>query len=215
MKKILLFALPLLAMIAVSCEKDSKTYSGPTKLVKEIYADGELYMSFEYNDDGTVSKLNVTGGSNYEIKYSGNEIIIDASNNVDSYKEILNLDVEGYVISDEDATYEYKNGYLSKKHYTDADEYIFYVWKNGNIYMDDTNLEYSGIKNITNYDFNIFAGCPTFIPYTRYKGVTSTNLAKKADDIYFEYKLDDDGAPIQMIANWRDNKSIYTITYVE
>lgn len=219
MKKILLFALPLLAIIAVSCEKDGKTYSGTTKLVKEIDFDGELLITFEYNSDGKVAKIHVDNDEHcYEFQYSDNTVVIVPDK---EERIVYTLDKDGYVISENDRQYEYENGYISKI-YEDGDICDTYIWKNGNIYPNDINVEYSNIENIINIELSIFLeiDCPHLF-YTRHKGLSSKNLVSAIDnDTTVKYKLDKDGAPVQMTIYNKDFKGeiyteIITITYVE
>ena len=141
MKKILLFALPLLAMIAVSCEKDNKTYSGTTKLVKEIYCNGNIILEFQYDESKRVCSYNdiISGEPDpirqYKYEYSNDEIRI-ISDDIYRYR----LDNQGYIVeihvddvrNPEDSwhsSYEYTNGNLTKL----GEEFVF-VWKNGNMY---------------------------------------------------------------------------------
>lgn len=178
MKKILLFALPLLAMIAVSCEKDNGQDGNPSglKLVKEIktsYNEGDYTInSFEYDRQGRMIKHTVTWYSDYAVddicyythKYSGNEIIStahDSDGDELTVKHMLND--EGYLVRHSVFDYEddfyyiltYKNGYVSsmKEHTSSGrEEQIDVEWKDGNVVEE--NVEYTDFVNVTNIEFS-------------------------------------------------------------
>lgn len=250
-------------MMAVSCEKD-KTYSGPTKRVKEIYLDEKLVYEFNYDVVDRINSYIEYGQSNtnrFSLRYSKNEISLGY--NFDNYSHgncVFKLDDDGYIIESKDNDsyqnnneYEYTNNYITKRngYYSK-----YFVWKNGNMYLNNEDaIEYSNIRNITNIDFNslyVLEGSSPLGLYIHYnffpliwkhKGLASRDLIKSATHSYglavgsgggptsctektsVEYRLDDDGAPIQIIINsncYYDDGSfkskdpqIYRITYVK
>lgn len=233
MKKILLFALPLLAMIAVSCEKDNYTYSGPTKLVKEIkiYSNPEEIgecLSFVYDDKGRLIRYYVDYQYIHTYTYSENTIV-EGSNDIYSSDYIYRLNNEGYITTlewadDHPITYFYRDGYLVKHCYFN-NEPTYYTWKNGNIVSKSNGwtYEYTNIENITNLDLGYFFVGPTEVVPFRWKGLHSKNLISRSilvdDNIEYtyEYTLDKDGAPIKikLFTNDLPDYIIITITYIE
>lgn len=237
MKKILLFALPLLAMIAVSCDKDNYTYSGPTKLVKEIkvYSNpGEIgaYMSFVYDDEGRLIRVYHDYLNNKFWAYTYSEKTIEEFSEESDLEPyiIYRLNNEGYIttleLDDDTITYFYRDGYLVKTRYSDYKS-EYYTWKNGNIVStsDGWTYEYTNIENITNLDLGYFLEGPTEVVPFRWKGLHSKNLISRSilvdDNIEYtsayEYTLDKDGAPIKikLFTDDRPDYIIITITYVE
>ncbi len=178
MKKILLFALPLLAVIAVSCEKGNGQNGNPSelKLVKEVknsFGKGDYTInSFEYDKQGRMIKQTVTYYSDYAVsemfyythKYSGNEIISTVHNTDGdelTVKHMLNDD--GYLVRHSVFDYQgdfyyiltYKNGYVSsmKQHTSSGrEQQIDVEWKDGNVVEE--NVEYADFVNVTNIEFS-------------------------------------------------------------
>lgn len=204
MKKILLFALPLLAMLAVSCEKDGRQ-NVTDKRVKEIwieYEDGEkeLIYSFTYDSEGRVMRSNHNNYLYETYTYADNAII--ATDDDGDGKTIYRLNNDGYLVKKEDhyssyngperlystTEYVYNNGYLSKEIYKSYDESGAveeestdeYFWKNGNRVIDYAETyEYSSIANLTNINLGYSLESGDDISYLKFKGTYSKNLLSK------------------------------------
>lgn len=128
MKRILLLALPLMAMCFASCEKDNgngKTSGTNTRFVKTIsgYGNdfsevfGELALNtveFEYDKSGRLSKVSLSGGKwadyeVYEYEYKDNEIMEKTFYRNDNESPYKDGDYTRYVLDDE--------GYLVQSEY--------------------------------------------------------------------------------------------------
>lgn len=160
MKKILLLALPLMAMCAVSCEKNDG--NDGQKLVKEIswLEDGRIpnQFVFEYDENARVINIAVlTGGitmENISITYNDDTITEKYSsinNNTgeweeDSYAICHYLNNDGYLFRSENVEngevsmstiYKYSGNQLKNVTYYDSDGIkqlsYEYEWQNGNI----------------------------------------------------------------------------------
>ncbi len=219
MKKILLFALPLLAMLAVSCEKDGRQ-NVTDKRVKEIwleYEDGEkeLVRSFTYDSEGRVIRTNDDEGVYETYTYADNAII--ATDDDGDGKTIYRLDNDGYLVKEDHYSsyngperlsstteYVYNKGYLSKAIYKNYDESGAveeestdeYFWKNGNLVIDYAETyEYSSIANLTNINLGYSLESGDDISYLKFKGTNSKNLlskmvVKEHDDAICTYQWD-------------------------
>lgn len=202
MKKILLFALPLLAMLAVSCEKDGRQ-NVTDKRVKEIwlaYEDGEkeLVRSFTYDSEGRVIRTNYDEGVYETYTYADNAIIATDDDGDD--KTIYRLDNDGYLVKEDHYSsyngperlsstteYVYNKGYLSKaiyKNYYESGEVTDEgtdecFWNNGNIVLDSDICEYSNVANSTSINLEALI-CGSFSDSPiKFKGTYSKNLRSK------------------------------------
>ena len=113
MKKILLLALPLMVMCAVSCEKDKGNDGNSVqKLIKEIswIEDGSsVVRTYEYDSQNRIIKLIETWDESFVsetiVEYDGNTITEswrEGTNGVwdNEGRDIYYLDNNGYVIAE-------------------------------------------------------------------------------------------------------------------
>ncbi len=218
MKKILLFALPLLAMLAVSCEKDGRQ-NVTDKRVKEIwlaYEDGEKEhaRSFTYDSEGRVIRTNYDEGVYETYTYADNAIIATDDDGDD--KTIYRLDNDGYLVKEDHYSsyngperlsstteYVYNKGYLSKaiyKNYYESGEVTDEgtdecFWNNGNIVLDSDIFEYSNVANSTSINLEAlicgsFPDSPIKFKGTYSKNLRSKMVVKKYDGAICTYQWD-------------------------
>ena len=145
MKKILLLALPLMAMCFASCEKDNgnSNNAGNGKLIKTIFGyatdfdanNGLCISTFEYDEQNRVTKVIVSGYNEmYTYEYNGSEIIEkfwyaeSEWGAAFSEAEMIPSGYARYVLNN--------NGYLSRREeYTGLDGQLYrtstYIYDNG------------------------------------------------------------------------------------
>lgn len=201
MKKILLFALPLMAVCFASCEKDNGNDENTVqKLVKSINSaipDYPLVISFEYDENGRVVHIEWTGeGHSFADVVYENGMITETGS--PGYYEgqtkaeaIHYLNDDGYVIktvhndyysdekynSTDEITYGYENGKLISTTETSGYQQIF-QWQNNDITAvsengnSTKNILYSSIKDNFNVDLT------EMLLYGSFVGKISTAMIK-------------------------------------
>ena len=195
MKKMLLFALPLMVMCFVSCEKDNGNDGNTVqKLVKEIswIEDGySVVRTYEYDSQNRIIKLIETWDESFVsetiVEYDGNTITEswrEGTNGVwdNEGRDIYYLDNNGYVIKYESiyegeisssVTYEYENGYLKREVGSMTEEY---EWQNGDIVRDSNRkIQYLENEDKMNVDFLNYSASISYAGI-KFQGTCSKHL---------------------------------------
>ena len=206
MKKILLiYASAMMALCAVSCDKD-RTGSSANKLVKEIsysvgYDDYRVSFEFEYDNENRLSKVVESyGDETYTMTYNYDGNIITEATDYNEEPSKYYLNSEGFLTKIEIKTssldtpdrtgtyyylYEYENGLLkscqTENFSTGHGEE--YEWENGDMIMSKDlyvpnnydKYEYTNFEN--NLNTNLFTlGYMGY--YFDFKGTSSQHLPK-------------------------------------
>jgi uncharacterized protein YxeA len=233
MKRLLLFILPLLVTLFISCKKNNEEEKEKTtKLVKmvEDYAKDEngeweanCLHTFYYDNQNRLIKVD---GNRYgrptNYLYETNNVIITYVFEEINQKDTLQLDSNGYLICAYKHIYSYENGYL--KEITFNHSSVEYSWLNENIVQitegkTKTLHEYSNKEDLLNINVLAVGGGI----FQKFKGLSSKNYVIKQTSISndndvsiatFDYKFDKDNYPTQIILSIdgvEDSK--FTITY--
>ena len=220
MKRIVaLLLLPLLAFTFVSCKPEEEDKNN--KLVKTIEIEvikNEIVVQIyshtaHYDNKNRLIKIETLYWEDrppyyYEstanFKYYASTIFLN-----DSF--YYQLDDNGYLIRDmyDGTTFIYENGYLKEKRYKNGG-LSKYTWMNGNIVqVNNSFYEYSNKENLLNINipceyFSLFE------PILKFKGLESKNYLVKetyntTQVITYDYTLDKEGYPTQIIVNDKPN----------
>lgn len=235
MKKIL-FMLPLMALMMVSCNKeDGDNGTTKQKLVKSISFVGEISAAFEYDDQQRLNRIigYDSGGWGYNIEYGNNTITlipVDSDGNVADGGFVYTFDNDGYLIELESLirddhyykyNYTYKNGYLHTQ--TSHDGWgTTYSWFDGNM-MGETSsggrtyhYTYSDREYKENMNIFFLEQDSDWFVFS-FKGIKSKNhpisyIGGGVNRYYYTYTFDEDGYVTKFIATKPDTE--YYATYL-
>ena len=170
-----------LAASLVACKKDKDNAPGtvdPPKARLAVYSNGEDYVKFDYNTDGSVKKLSVKTD---DVTY-GNELVFQVS--YDNQKRISKLESDWKTIS-----VEYENNSMSRARIFEYEKqigYTNYQYVSGNLARATLYFGESGVF-VPTIEYNMTYTAQGNLSETVIMLATEPNQMKRSGSITYQY----------------------------